>query len=67
MEANAVIADAPQGHIVLVGEVPVVPVNSFFPFFSAWGSGARGNDLPEVGVKSFKRACVCVCGTHHAL
>ena len=26
MEANAVIADAPQGHIVLVGEVPVVPV-----------------------------------------
>jgi hypothetical protein len=31
--------------------------------FSAWGSGARrGNDLPEVGVKSFKGACVlCVC------
>ena len=30
-------------------------------------AGARGNDLPEVGVKSFKeRVCVCVAlsGTH---
>ena len=23
-------------------------------------AGARGNDLPEVGVKSFKDVCVCV-------
>jgi hypothetical protein len=30
-------------------------------FFPARGTaGARGNDLPEVGVKSFKeRVCVC--------
>ena len=35
------------------------------PVASAWGSGARGNDLPEVpvGVKSFKRAACGVCVT----
>ena len=36
-------------------------VFSFLGFFPARGTaGARGNDLPEVGVKSFKeRVCVC--------
>ena len=38
----------------------------FFLFLGFFQLGAllvpRGNDLPEVGVKSFKeRVCVCVC------
>ncbi len=37
----------------------------FFRFFSLGQRcpGPRGNDLPDVGVKSFKRACVCVYTT----
>ena len=49
-------------------------VFSFLGFFPARGTaGARGNDLPEVGVKSFKeRVCVCdkkkvhAAAPHHA-